>query len=430
MRILQVNFSDAHGGASRACYRLFRALRGAGHDARLMVLDKHTDDPDVVGRRGLADRVRRHLAAALEVRVLARQHTSDMTFRSLGLAGAGLGREIARSDADVLNLHWINDGALTIGEIGALAKPVVWTLHDTWAFCGTEHYPVLGAERWAAGYDASNRPPGHTGLDIDAWAWRRKRRLWRRPMTIVTPSTWLARCASRSPLMQGWDVHAVPNPLDTQLYRPLDQGFCREALRLPADRPVIAMGALGATRDPRKGFELLMTALRHVAQHWPGGAKPVCVVFGQSRPADAPDMGLECVWAGAMKDDLTLVMTYNAADVVVVPSLQENLAQSATESQSCGVPVVGFDATGMPDAVEHGVTGLLATPYDAAELGRCIVEVLRDRALRARLSAAARERAVRLWSPAVVVPQYMRVFEEAARQPASGRIGSVNQRPA
>ncbi len=416
MKILQVNFSDASGGASRACYRLFRAFRDAGNDARLFVVDKTTNDPNVVGRSGIVRRVRQQVGSMLESRLMRTQHSTDLAFRSLALLPSGLGAAIDATDAQVVNLHWINDGALSIGEIGALRKPVVWTLHDTWAFCGAEHYPLDGSTRPADGYLPGNRVAGQSGRDIDRWTWERKRRAWRRPMTIVSPSGWLARCAQSSALMRDWDVRVVPNPLNTEVYRPLDKTFCRQALKLPLDRPVIAFGGLGAASDPRKGFHLLIDALRHVAANWTGPVKPLCVVFGQTTPVDAPDVGLELFWAGSLKDDLSLVIHYNAADVVVVPSLQENLAQAATESQACGVPAVAFDACGMPDAIEHGVSGMLARAYDPIELGRCISQVLTDDALRARLADGARQRALREWAPAVIIPKYLKVFEDAARR--------------
>ena len=417
MRVAQVSFSDSAGGASRACLRLHRAMLEAGHDVRLHVAHRGTQAPTVVPRSGATARVVDRVGIKLEAWLRGLQHEPGV-FRSIGIVPSGIGRALSRSDADVLNLHWINDGALSIGEIGALAKPVVWTLHDAWAFCGAEHYPD-GSPRPFEGYRADNRPAGQHGVDVDRWVWSMKRRAWRRPMTIVTPSGWLARTARSSLLMRDWDVRVVPNPLDLRHYRPLDRAACRGMLGLPHDRPVIVFGALGGTQDRRKGFDLLADALRHLAGRWRTHPRPVCVVFGEETPGHRPDLGLDLVWTGTLRDDLTLAITYSAADVVVVPSRQENLAQSATEAQACGIPVVAFDATGMPDAIEDGVSGLLARAYDPHEMAVRIEQVLCDDALRERLGRGARERALRLWAPEVVVPQYEAAFAEAIRSSAN-----------
>jgi glycosyltransferase involved in cell wall biosynthesis len=103
---------------------------------------------------------------------------------------------------------------------------------------------------------------------------------------------------------------------------------------------------------------------------------------------------------------------YSAFDAVVVPSRQENLPQTATEAQACGTPVVAFNATGMPDAVEHGRTGYLADPYDPAGLAEGMAWVLESAARLAELGTRARERALANWSPDVVGPQYLDVFRD------------------
>jgi len=137
------------------------------------------------------------------------------------------------------------------------------------------------------------------------------------------------------------------------------------------------------------------------------------VIFGQSEPVNPPSLGMPLHWMGHLNDDITLALLYSAADVMVVPSRQENLPQSGTEAQACGCPVVAFNCTGLPDVVAHGETGYLAEPYDLDELAKGILWVLEDAERYSRLCAAARKRALHLWSSEVVVPQYMKVYEAA-----------------
>lgn len=202
----------------------------------------------------------------------------------------------------------------------------------------------------------------------------------------------------------------IPNPLDTRQFQPWPKDLARDILNLPPSVPLVLFGAIGGSKDPRKGWDLLQPALVFVLNQLP------CVqgaIFGQSEPANPPQIGLPLHWLGHFHDDATLALAYSAADVMVVPSRQETFGQTASEAQSCGCPVVAFDCTGLPDVVEHGVTGYLARPYELEDLAKGIRWVLEDPERHARLSAAARERAVRLWSPEVVVPQYLRVYESA-----------------
>lgn len=344
---------------------------------------------------------------------LMRQQMSDnlVPHSASAFFSSGLDRVINSTDSQVVNLHWVCGNMLSVKDIGRIRKPIVWTMHDMWPFCGAEHYAddSPGA-RFESGYLGTNRPAGHSGLDVDRWTWNRKVKAWKRHMHIVAPSRWLATCARRSVLMGDWPISVIPNALDTQIYRPHPKSFARNALNLPEDKQLIAFGAIGGGNNHRKGFDTLLAALRLVSE---ANTNVAYVIFGQSKPKDIPDIGMHIYWMGHLNDDISLALLYSAVDVIVVPSRQENLPQSGTEAQACGCPVVAFNCTGLPDVVEHKTTGYLADAYSSTDLAAGIDWVLEDGRRHAELSKAARERAMRLWSPEVVVPQYMKVYQDA-----------------
>lgn len=392
--------------------RLVQALRKAGADAEMAVGEKTSDFPWVHGGRGFKGSAVSTLRAAAGLKLAARQKPGDFNLRSLNLLSSRLGRNLATSDADVVNLHWIGGEALSVAQIAAIRRPVVWTLHDMWAFCGAEHYGPDGPDaRWREGYTAANRPASASGPDLDAATWRRKRKLLTRPQHVICPTRWLARCAAESALMRGWTVQAIANPLDTGLFKPWPKPLAREILRLPADKPLLGFGAMGGTKDPRKGWDLLEPALARVAA---AGIGAEAVIFGQSKPVQEPAIGMPIHWTGHLSDDPVLALLYSALDLVVVPSRQDNLPQTATEAQSCGCPVVAFDACGLGDAVEDGVTGVLAPAFDSEALAQGMIGLLRDDERRERLGHAARERAVREWDDSVIAPLYLQAYREAA----------------
>lgn len=352
---------------------------------------------------------------ALGAQLARLQHTSNPVLHSPSWLPCQLDRELNASDADLLHLHWVQGDMLSIEAIGRLRKPVVWTLHDCWAFCGSEHYPQnADDDRYRQGYRPGNKPPGHYGLDLDRWCWQRKRRNWRRPFQLVCPSHWLASCVERSALLAHWPVRVIPNPLPTDLYRPWPQALARQLFGLPAEGPLLLFGAIGGSRDHRKGWDLLEAALGQLAQSHPGLQG---VVFGQSQPADAPRLGMPVHYMGNLHDDQSLALLYSAADVMVVPSRMDNLPQTATEAQSCGVPVVAFNTSGLPDAVEHERTGYLATPYNSTDLAHGISWVLESAERRRVLGKAARSRALSLWAQQHVARLYTDLYEEVLAQP-------------
>lgn len=339
------------------------------------------------------------------------QQTTNPVSHSSAWLGSISARQINALNADVINLHWICGGFLTIEEIGKINKPVVWTLHDMWAFCGAENYTADDRNaRFRHGYSKDNRDPEHKGIDIDRWVWNRKNISWKNPFHIVTPSRWLADCVKGSALMHNWPVTVIPNVLDTEIFKPYPKNIARELLHLPEKSKLVLFGALKGGNDPRKGWDLLQPALAKAGQSIPDVHG---VIFGQSEPQDPPNLGIPLHWLGHIHDDTTLAMLYSAVDVTVVPSRQENLPQVGTEAQACGCPVVAFNITGLPDVVEHEQTGYLAEAFSIDDLAKGIAWVLSDEERHVKLSVRARERAKQLWSPEVVVPQYIEVYEQA-----------------
>lgn len=416
MSVLHVSQSDQNGGAARAAYRLHRALLDYGVGSSMKVRDKKSDDWTVEGPESKYGKAGSLLRPALGGLAMGLQKSGNANLHTGNWLPSDWSGRLNGTDAEVVNLHWVGDEALSIEDIGRIRKPVVWTLHDMWPFCGAEHYAADDEHaRWRTGYSKESRPASVGGLDLDRLVWRRKLRAWKRPMHIVAPSQWLANCARESALFRNWPVSVIPNALDTGTYQPLNRGFCRQTLGLPHDRKIILFGAIGGGSDSRKGYDLLLEALERLA-HQENMQNVLCVVFGQSEPEHLPKLHFPFRWMGHVHDDAALALLYNSADVTVVPSRQENLPQAATEAQACGCPVVAFDCTGFQDAVEHRETGYLAKAFDTQDMAQGLGWILDDVERQRKLGNAARERALRLWAPEVVVPQYLSAYRSIIEQ--------------
>ena len=432
MNILHVNASDIGGGAARAAYRIHRSLveHGAAHGltSQMRVISRLSDDHTVIsgppaGQSPIWSRLQPRLAQQ------ARRgfRTGNPILHSIAWPATGLGSELQQrhrqGQADLVHLHWLGDGTLSIEEIGRLPMPLVLTLHDQWAFCGAEHYtspPLLGEsassdERFAEGYSPASRPGHESGPDLNRRTWLRKRRAWRQPMNVVATSRWLADCARSSSLLGAWPITLIPYPIDLNAWAPCAQGQARMLLGLPLDRPLVLFGAVGGGADPRKGVDLLLEALQRLRSQVAGTPleQLELVLFGQNSPAQPPDLCFPIHYSGHLHDDLSLRLLYAAADVMVVPSRQEAFGQTASEAHSCGTPVVAFATGGLVDIVDHHNTGALAQPFDPASLATEIRWVLVDPQRRRQLGAAARQKAERRWDPSRVAGLYAEIYGEA-----------------
>lgn len=409
MRALLINNYDIQGGAARAAYRIHHALRASGADSTLAVNVAAAGDWSVQGRSGHVGRALpklRHVFGALVAKALK---TENRILHSPAVLSSTWPKRINDSDAEIVNLHWVNHEMLSIGDIARINKPLVWTLHDMWAFCGAEHYTE--DLRWREGYSAHNRPGYESGFDLNRWVWNRKRRLWKSPFNVVTPSNWLADCVRQSVLMREWPVTVIHNPIDTEIWQPVEKKLARRLLSLPTDVPLLLFGAMGGGQDPRKGFDLLRTALSHLR----GGQSDLqLVVFGQLAPRLPEDLGFPVHYVGHLHDDLTLRLLYSAADLLVVPSRQDISSNVGIESLSCGTPVVAFNACGLPDIVRHQQTGYLANAFDTEDMASGIQWVINDSTRHKELCKDARADAVARFSYPVIASQYLQLYESVS----------------
>lgn len=408
MRVLIVSFSDLAGGAARGAYRLHECLLEAGIDSRMLVQRKVGDDARVVECGGWLSRRAPNLVRRIRTRLetlplrFYRDRPPSTVFTPAWVPSR-LVAAINRLQPDVVHFHWVGWGMLRLEDLPRIRAPIVWTLHDMWAFTGGCHYdqecgkytatcgacPMLGSDRE---HDLSRR------------TWRRKQRAYARvgSMTVVGLSRWLADCAARSSLFAGRMVVNLPNPLDTAFFRPVDRMVARRKHGLPLDKKLILFGATDSTGDPRKGFDKLVAALGRLDP-----AEADLVVFGGRHGLEHLPFRSH-VLVDFIPDD-ELVELYSAADVMVVPSLQENLAATIMEPLACGTPVVAFGIGGNVDMIDDGSNGYIAKPFDVDDLAACIARVLRHPDPDS-LRRAARAKVERCYAYPVMGAAYRRLY--------------------
>jgi glycosyltransferase involved in cell wall biosynthesis len=380
--------------------------------SRMLVATQETTDATV----SHGSSARHLLARELDRRLWHLQRSPTRTWRSPARFSSLSPDVINRSAADVVNLHWVTDGFLSIEAIGRIDRPLVWSMYDMWPFCGTEHYGIdTPSARWRTGYAADNRPKSETGFDLDRWAYNRKRAHWlgRPPAHLVPASTWLADATRASALLGDWPVHRIPHVVDTTTFAPCDRGAAREALGLPADAPTILFLASAGVTDDRKGWDLLEAALPVVHQVHPDVTVVAVgpVPDGEVQHAVKRATGTSIYWHGSVDTSSELRLLYSASDVTAVPSREDTMPLTAMEAQACGRSVVAFRIGGLPDIVTDE-TGVLCPPFNVDALAAGLLEALDDARGDNTRGRQARERALDHWSPQAVVPQYVALYEQ------------------
>jgi glycosyltransferase involved in cell wall biosynthesis len=427
MKALLLSTYDINGGAGRATYRLHQGLRTIGVDSQMMVQEKTSDEATILGSTvSLMQGVARSKITldTLPLKLLYPQWDRSNPF-SLQWLPDRLLPKINRIQPDIINLHWIGSSFVQIPTLAKLKQPIVWTLHDMWAFTGGCHYSG-DCDRYTQSCGQCPSLGSHQKLDASRWIWRKKHQNWQHlNVTLVSPSRWLADCARSSALFKNTPIEHIPNGINTEHYQPIDSAFARKLLHLPADKKLILFGAIRATSEKRKGFHLLQAALQDLRRSGLGDDWEV-VILGASPPLVPIEMGFQVHYLGTLKDDLSLALVYSAADVFVLPSTQDNLPNVVVEAMSCGTPSVAFKIGGVPDMIDHQQNGYLANPSDTHDLAQGIAWVLAFPERLQELSQRAREKVEQEFTLNLQARRYEELFRQLITSNSGGKTWQQN----
>jgi len=260
----------------------------------------------------------------------------------------------------------------------------------------------------------------HRDADLSRTVWNRKHKHWQGlDLWLVAISDWLACCAQSSGLLSSYPTEVIPNGLDLDRFQPMDKRTARRTWGLPLDRQIITYGAIRATQDPRKGYRELVAAIEKLKETG-RAANLLLVVFGDPKASDLPGLPIESRNVGYINDDLWLSHLYSAADVAVVPSIEEAFGKTLIEAMACGTPVVAFNTGGPRDIITHLHDGFLAEPYSPDDLAAGIAWCLDQVKSGPELDHRARAKVESKFDIDVVAASYERLYRRILAQARGG----------
>jgi glycosyltransferase involved in cell wall biosynthesis len=415
MNIVHLSTIDVKGGAARSAYRLHQGLQRIGCSSTMFAMEKTCADQSIVRfepPQGIVERVGNRIRREAIDRDFAQYRASrpsgyEMFSDDRGPFPSVMVAQIPHYD--VVNLHWVAgmvDYTSFFPQV-TQTTPVVWTLHDMNAFTGGCHYDHR-CGRFSGSCGACPQLGSNQEQDLSRAVWERKKRAIgaakKGRLRIVTPSRWLAEEARKSSLLSEIRVDVIPYGLDLDVFTPRDKAYSRDLLGIPQDTRVVFFLA-DVVDNRRKGFSFLLEALPHCAKRV---EKLLLVSLGQQPPQS--DGRMPWLHLGSIHDDRLLSAVYSAADLFILPSLQDNLANTVLESMACGVPVVSFDAGGTPDMVRPGITGQLVPAYDVPVLASTIVELLNAPDALKTMSAHCRRVALQEYPLSLQAQRYAELY--------------------
>ena len=367
MKILHVNYSDAEGGAAIAVKRLHNILNQKQIDSKLLVSEKKNQDKTIINIPKNSEKIKNLIKESFN-RKLSNFFQSDSSSSfSLNIIPSKIIKKINEINPDMVNLHWIGNETISIKDIKKIKSKIVWTLHDMWPFCGTEHY--TSDTRFIDGYKAPSKNKKKI-FDINRYIWNLKNSNFDNVKKIICTSEWMYNKVKLSKLFKDKKIKVIPLPIDQDFWKPVNKKLAKDFFNIKDNEKIIVYGADNFIKNKRKGFEIFIEAIKKLENEKNLNLK--VITFGETKSLKSYEY-LNIENLGYINDEHTKKLIYSAADVTVIPSSIEAFGLVAQEAVHCGSPCVVFNNTGLTSIIENEKSGYIADYNSAEDLTRGII---------------------------------------------------------
>ena len=416
MRVLIINTSERMGGAAIAANRLMDTLRNNGIQAKMLVRDKQTNQITVIGLNKSLWKIWQFIWE--RIIIWKSNHFKKHNLFAVDIANTGTDITVLPEfkQADIIHLHWINQGMLSLKDLKKIfssGKPVVWTMHDMWPCTGICHH----ARECHNYHQECHHCPYLYGKgskkDLANRIFLKKKELYTlAPITFITCSQWLKEQAQQSALLIGHKIYNIPNPINTNLFKPRkNKQEARTLAGLPTDKKLILFGAAKIT-DKRKGIDYFIESCKVLAEKYPELTQKLgVVVYGKESEQLKSMVPFPVYPLNYISSEKDLVNIYNAVDLYVTPSLEENLPNTIMEAMACGVPCVGFNVGGIPEMIDHLHNGYVADYKSAEDLANGIYWTLSESEYQS-LSEEACRKVASSYSESAIAKKYIEIYNK------------------
>lgn len=358
MKVVHLSTTD-FGGAYKAAERISACMKSVGVDSKVLVRTKTRIDTDGI----------EVINTPLKKFISKTKNVGNLLLSEGNIISDYFGTDISKNqyvkDADVIFLHWVNSfiSYRDVEKLIKLNKKIIWVMHDMWLFTGGCHCDqYCGRYQFDCGYCPMLKKEKDNDISRKNFS-RKQKMLQNGNIILIGPSEWIVSCAKNSRITNRKRIERIPNPIDIQMFRPIEKDMLFEKYNIDNKKKVILYGAMNAVGDKNKGYIFLKNAVEKIDK-----TKYQLLIFGNKAVDTEMEKNIQTIFLGYIHEEKTLVDLYNIADVFVCPSQQENYPYAVLEAQACNTPVVAFRIGGIPDIISHKETGYLCTYGNVEEM--------------------------------------------------------------
>jgi glycosyltransferase involved in cell wall biosynthesis len=363
-----VHLQIASESTGRAPLRLHRAFLQSGINSLMVTLRRSINDDEKIKQKKFWPKVLAWLDQSIQS-YLNRNNRKEFGVFSYPVFGSDVSEMPAIKNAELIYIHWALGGFLnfeSINKIAKLGKPVIFFMHDMWNITGGCHHSFTCQKYTEHCYNCQMLVPDKK-KDRSYREFEKKLQLYSQfnNLYFIAPSKWLYNCAREATLTQSKPIYYIPNIIDHSLFKPFEKSVAKNILNIKVSDIVIAFGS-ASLNSPYKGWSYLKEALDILSKDENFKHEITVLIFGNgNNKAITEAIPFKIKLMGFLRDEYSTMLSYNAADVFIAPSVADNLPTTVLESLACGTPVIGFNVGGIPDMIRDRQNGYLAKYKDA-----------------------------------------------------------------
>jgi len=357
MKVLHLNYHEKSGGAAIAVNRIHNALLNSNVDSLMLVQNKSSDSQKIIPLDKSIDIFLDKLNLFFQ-RKLHKFNANDNKYKiskSYNLLPTYKMGIIKKINPDIINLHWIGNNFISFKEISKIKKPIVWTLHDMWPYCGSEHYSF--EDRYIQGYKKTNylNKKKMFSIDLDKIVWEQKKKYLNNNINFVTTSTWQENNLKKSHLFKNYNFKKIFYPLNIKSWIKKDKIDLKKKFNIPPNKKVLLFIS-EKIDNPIKGFQIIKEILRNM-----NNDNFFLLILGRSKKKFVKDVYIDYKFIEQTEGNTELLIDiYSVADLLLAPSQLESFGIVAQEAAACSLPTIAFSNTGFEDTIVHKKNGYIA----------------------------------------------------------------------
>ena len=284
---------------------------------------------------------------------------------------------IRRLRFDIAHFHNLHNSYINLPMLFKYIKknniPVVWTLHDCWAFTGQcPHFTFEKCEKWKTRCHNCPRfrkyPEAYVDRTKTMWRLKKKWFTGVENLTIVTPSQWLGELLKQS-YLKDYPVRVINNGIDLSVFKPTESNF-RNNYKIGKDKFILL--GVAFNWGIRKGLDVFVELSRRLDND-----KFQIIIVGTTNKV-VNDLPSNILTINKTNNQKELAEIYSAADLLCNPTREDNYPTVNMESIACGTPVLTFKTGGSPEILTEK-TGVVVDYDDIDTMEYEIQRIYKDR---------------------------------------------------